>query len=125
MDLFCCCTKHNSDDDCTGVRKNPSQTSVPIDEWILDLDRKETEPSTNTEESPKSTKSAASLFKSIFHASLENRLALKLYGNKKGILTEQTRQDSACCSRWMIHPFSHFRCIYNELYFVQVIFSRV
>ena len=56
------------------------------------------------------TWTVSGMFKSVFHASPDNKLALKLYGNKKGVLTEQKRQDTeCCCRRWMIHPCSNFR----------------
>ena len=57
------------------------------------------------------TWTVAGVFKSIFHASTDNKLALKLYGSKKGVLIERKRQDTECCSRWMIHPCSHFRYV--------------
>ena len=53
----------------------------------------------------------ARVFKNIFHASADSKIALKFYGNKKGVLIEQKRQDDECCSRWMIHPCSRFRCV--------------
>ena len=51
----------------------------------------------------------AGVFKRIFHAAPDNKLAQKLYGSKKGVLKERKRQDVDCCIRWMIHPCSHFR----------------
>ena len=51
----------------------------------------------------------ARVFQTIFHASADSRMALKFYGSKKGVLNEQKRQNDQCCSRWMIHPCSHFR----------------
>lgn len=109
---FCCCQrKDDSDNECT-VIQHTSQTSVPIDEWELDLKDTadgENDSTANQPESDQSGHSMGGLFKSIFHASADNRLALKLYGNKREIITEQNRQDSNCCSRWMVHPFSHFR----------------
>lgn len=109
---FCCCQqKDDSDNECT-TTQHTSHISVPIDEWELDLKDTENEVNDSAANQPESDLSAHSvggLFKSIFHASAENKLALKLYGSKKEIITEQNRQDSNCCSRWMVHPFSHFR----------------
>lgn len=48
------------------------------------------------------------VFKSIFHASPDNKLAVKLYGSKKMVKKDQEMQLKGC-SKWMIHPYSHFR----------------
>ena len=72
-------------------------TEVDIDD-TQDLERDEEQGST-----------VARVFKNIFHASADSKIALKFYGNKKGVLMERKRQDDECCSRWMIHPCSRFR----------------
>ncbi len=38
----------------------------------------------------------------------DNRLALKLFGNRRGILKEEERLKN--CPHWVIHPCSKFRC---------------
>lgn len=48
------------------------------------------------------------IFKSIFHVSADNKLAVKLYGSKKGLLLQKKHHESGS-NKWMIHPFSHFR----------------
>ena len=48
------------------------------------------------------------IFKSIFHASPDNKLAVKLYGSKKQLLLEKKHQEKGS-NKWMIHPYSHFR----------------
>ncbi len=57
--------------------------------------------------------SVTNVFKRIFHAAPDSKLALKFYGSKRGVLNEIKRQDVECCSRWMIHPCSHFRSAVN------------
>ena len=48
------------------------------------------------------------IFKSIFHASPDNKLAVKLYGSKKELLLQKKHQEEGS-NKWMIHPYSHFR----------------
>ena len=48
------------------------------------------------------------IFKSIFHVSPDNKLAVKLYGSKKGLLLQKQHHESGS-NKWMIHPYSHFR----------------
>ena len=51
-----------------------------------------------------------SLFRTVFHATPDSRVAVKLYGSKNGVLKEKMRQEkSKSGSKWMIHPYSHFR----------------
>ena len=48
------------------------------------------------------------IFKSIFHVSPDNKLAVKLYGSKKGLLLQKKNHETGS-NKWMIHPYSHFR----------------
>ena len=48
------------------------------------------------------------VFKSIFHVSPDNKLAVKLYGSKKGLLLQKRNHETGS-NKWMIHPYSHFR----------------
>lgn len=57
---------------------------------------------------PDGTWTVTGIFKSIFHASPDNKLAVKLYGNKNMVKKDQEIQEKGC-SKWMIHPYSHFR----------------
>ena len=109
-DLFCCCSlKKNSN-----VERTKSHVSVPIEGWDLVIPDEEAENVPKDTDDEQDSTSIVSLFKKIFRASPDNKLALKLYGNKQGIIKEQNRQDSNFCSRWMIHPFSHFRLSYSK-----------
>lgn len=49
------------------------------------------------------------VFRKIFHASPDSRMALKLYGSKKKVMLERKRQESNRSSNLMIHPCSPFR----------------
>ncbi len=53
------------------------------------------------------------VFQSIFHVSADNKLAIKLYGNKKGLLRQ--KKDHETSNKWMIHPYSHFRYVHVAL----------
>ena len=48
------------------------------------------------------------IFKSIFHASPDNKLAVKLYGSKKELLIQKKNHEKGS-KKWMVHPYSHFR----------------
>jgi hypothetical protein len=55
-------------------------------------------------------KATYSYLKSYFVSMLQpsdNKLAMKLFGSKKGVLKEKLRQQEV--SRWVIHPCSNFR----------------
>ena len=43
------------------------------------------------------------ILKSIFHASPDNKLAVKLYGSKKELLIQQKINEKGS-KKWMIHP---------------------
>lgn len=53
--------------------------------------------------------SVTTVFRKIFHASPDSRMALKLYGSKKKVMLERKRQESNRSSNLMIHPCSPFR----------------
>lgn len=53
--------------------------------------------------------SVTTVFRKIFHASPDSRMALKLYGSKKKLMLERKRQESNRSSNLMIHPCSPFR----------------
>ena len=57
--------------------------------------------------------SAVHYLKEMFTASPDNKLALKLYGNKAAVMLEQRRQ--ARQSKGVIHPFSTFRWYWDIL----------
>lgn len=48
------------------------------------------------------------IFKSIFYVSPDSKLAVKLYGSKKGLLLQKKHHETGN-NKWMIHPYSHFR----------------
>ena len=41
----------------------------------------------------------------------DNKLAMKLFGSKKGVLKEKLRQQEV--GHWIIHPCSNFRQVFN------------
>jgi len=94
-------TRDAEDENNTSAFKRSGNLSSEFTEVEIDENLKEAD----------GTWTVAGVFKSIFHASTDSKLALKLYGSKKGVLVEQKRQDTECCSRWMIHPCSHFRYV--------------
>lgn len=110
---FCCCPKllkkECNDEEIRIQRLEAirSRTSAHIQtENIID----ESESSTTIPQEEESHNSCTKVLQSLFHASVDNKLALKLYGSKKNIISEQNRQRrNGCSTRWMIHPFSHFR----------------
>ena len=109
----CCCkfkNSVNSDevDRSTGDTEDEN-SRTPVFQSTRNLNTESTEVEIEENETD-GTWTVSGMFKSVFHASPDNKLALKLYGNKKGVLTEQKRQDTEdCCRRWMIHPCSNFR----------------
>ena len=62
----------------------------------------------DSDHEPDGSWSVTGVFRKVFHASPDNKLAVKLFGSKKGVIREKKRQDSGC-KMWMIHPYSHFR----------------
>lgn len=122
---FCCChkllRKKDSDEEIREQRleKIRSQASVPEGEdWTMEVDESAIETSSTMalkEAIHSPPRSIRSILQSIFHASADNKLALKLYGSKKEIVVEQKRQNSnGSCTRWIIHPFSHFRFVHTK-----------
>ena len=62
-------------------------------------------------------KATYSYLKSYFVSMLQpsdNKLAMKLFGSKKGVLKEKLRQQEV--GHWIIHPCSNFRYIYVSYY---------
>ena len=116
-DLFCCCG-HKRQEENREAPASKIDVSVIIEEWTeseqaadySERSHRKDHDGENDEQTDSHSKSSLfNVLKMLIRASPDNRFALKLYGNEQGILKEQQRQDRNCCSRWMIHPFSHFR----------------
>ena len=70
----------------------------------------EVENSSSKMESPQTRSSwGMGVIRTMFHVSPDNKIAMKMYGNKKHLLKAQQYQDGTCCMRWMIHPCSNFK----------------
>ena len=81
-----------------------SQSSTKVE-----LEREDSDPSHgDVLEKAHSQWTIPGVFKSIFHVSPDNKLAVKLYGSKKGLLLQKKHHETGS-NKWMIHPYSHFR----------------
>lgn len=87
----------------SATERHSAQSLPDGDEFTVDMELEE------SQEIDMSSWTVSRVFKRIFHASLDSKMALNLYGNKRGVLNEQKRQDVDGSSRWMIHPCSQFR----------------
>ena len=95
-----CCGSNNRVDPQNSVKSGEKQfTGVEID----------TGSSEQGEDNNSSSQwTVPGVFKSIFHASPDNKLAVKLYGSKKELLIQKKINEKGS-KKWMIHPYSHFR----------------
>ena len=108
----CCCfclSKRNklapaesrSDKTSAEVSASDGEASKGNDFTEVEIDDKE-------DHEPDGSWTVTGIFKSIFHASPDNKLAVKLYGSKNMMKKDQVIQEKGC-RKWMIHPYSHFR----------------
>ena len=110
MSTFCpCCMRNNKlapGDELDGEPKSDISldTEVNIDDEQNYSDH---------EFEPDGSWTVTGVFRKVFHASPDNKLAIKLFGSKKGVLLEKKRQDRGC-RKWMVHPYSHFRYYNSE-----------
>ena len=90
---------------CCGSRNkvDPRLSSTPGDRQCteVEIDRE-------GQENGPSSWTVPGIFSSIFHASPDNKLAVKLYGSKKELLLQKKTHETGS-NKWMIHPYSHFR----------------
>lgn len=85
-----------------------SDNSLDTDNGFTEVDMDDDQIS---DHEPDGSWTVAGVFRKVFHASPDNKLAIKLFGSKKGVLLEKKRQDRGC-RKWMVHPYSHFRYYY-------------
>ena len=90
-------TDEGSEQSSVGVGEDSNTVAVDVDAAESELRASD------------SSWSVTTVFRKIFHASPDSRMALKLYGSKKKLMLERKRQESNRSSNLMIHPCSPFR----------------
>ena len=113
--------ENNQDDDSVisdylspdrNYKKDAKIQFIGDDISLYGTPKEELSPLKEVENKPSSTSYLKDQIISFFQPS-DNKLAMKLFGNKNALMKEKMRQKAV--GNWVIHPCSNFRYVYVEL----------